>query len=270
MPQHRELNPRFQSHIARARRTRRIAATILGLCLLATSAAALGRTSLAQLPAHLAQPLAAMKLQLPSDATTQLAAAATSFPGYVAENVRNLFCRWLGCETASVAKSAQQPPESPQTYPTTLPQNVKPPASNQPPIGGVARSATTTSVVVSIASPSPSPRASNSPPQPIITQPVIERTIEKTAVQGGIDQAFLDARLTALSSDLTSRMNSLSNANSAQTTNVYNTVAQALQVEGRSTGRRSPTRHSAADYPSPITERPRLRTVSISLTAASP
>ena len=238
----RELPPRIRSHIERAKRTRRIVGALLGLCLLATSAAAIGGTTLAQLPAHLVQPFVDLKLQLPSvphiaipkpqlptNAATQLAAAATSFSQQLTENVRNLFCRWLGCETSVAIESTPQPPQRLNSQPDTLPQNVKPAALNPP-----ARSATTTSVVVSNL-PSPSSPASNAKPtqQTVITQPVIERVREtvRTIVQGGVDEAFVDARLAALNTDLTSRMNSLSSANAAQTTNVYNTVSSALRIE---------------------------------------
>ncbi len=57
------------------------------------------------------------------------------------------------------------------------------------------------------------------------------RETVRTIVQGGVDAVFLDARLSALSSDLTSRMNYLSLASTYQTHTVYNTVAQALRIE---------------------------------------
>ncbi len=154
-------------------------------------------------------------------ARMQLAASATSFTQSIAEKARNFFCRWLDCETSVANESTQQPPQKLDSQHATLSQNVKPPAPNP-----TARSATTSQVVVSNASPG----ALTSPTQ-VIREPVIERVVEKVqpVVQGGIDAATLDARLAALNTDLSSRMSALASANSAQTTNVYNTVSAGLR-----------------------------------------
>ena len=166
----RELNPRFQAHIARARRVRILIGAFLGLCLLIGTGAALTQTqlsqhaaatlgpiasdlrnTLSQLPSALSAHISNLTPQLPSG--NQLAAAATSFPQSIAENIRNLFCRWLECENATVqVEVTQQPPQRAQSYRATLPQNVK-----QPELNPTARSATTTSQVVVSNSPVSSP-----------------------------------------------------------------------------------------------------------------
>jgi hypothetical protein len=85
-----------------------------------------------------------------------------------------------------------------------------------------ARSATTTSVVVSQAFPSASPA-------PTINQPVIERT--QTVIQSGLTEALLDARLLALTNDVNSRLSQVAGARAYQAERTAENVADALRIE---------------------------------------
>ena len=243
----RNLNPRFQQHIARARRLRIIGGALLVTCLLIGTGAALSQTQLphqlattlkppaselgnavSQLPSAISQRIPDIDLQLP---TTQLAASATSFPQSVAQKVRNLFCRWLGCASELAATSrilnedltnignqqhatksadVKQPAPIPQTSPSD-----------------VARSATTSQVVVS------NPASSAPPSAPakhqVVQQPVIERT--NTVIQTGLSEALLDARLLALTNDLNSRMNQVAGARTYQAERTAQNIADALRIQ---------------------------------------
>jgi len=232
----RNLPPRFHTYIARARRRRAIAVALLVTCLLVGTGGAFAQTQLphqlvatlkpigselgiqfAQLPSALSARIPEIDLQLP---TGQLAAAsetATSFPSYITEKVRNLFCRYLGigcdatlAEDTSRISNNQLTNIRAQQHATTS-QNVKsaPTNTNSAARTASARSATTTSqVVVSKASASASPASSVSPaPQ----QQVIERT--NTVIQTGLTEALLDARLAAFEASIAQRISSMENAN---------------------------------------------------------
>ena len=176
-------------------------------------------TSFLQLPTALTERSLNVDLQLP---TTQLAASATSFPQSINEKVRNLFCRWLGCESDLAATSRISQIDVTKIgnqQRDTRPQNVKQPAPiPQTSPSDVARSATTTTQVV-VSTPH---STSASSPAPSITQPVIERT--NTIIQSGITEALLDARLLALTNDLNSRMNNVALAGAYQTNRTYDVL----------------------------------------------
>jgi len=82
----------------------------------------------------------------------------------------------------------------------------------------------------SVSSPAPNPKPTQ---QTVVNQPIIERVVETTRIvtEGGITEALLDARLLALTNDLSSRMNQLALASTHQTNTVYNTVSAALRIE---------------------------------------
>lgn len=188
-------------------------------------ASSIGQT-FSQLPSALSARILNLTPQLPS--RTQFAAAATSFTADLTQKIRNLFCRWLARENATVAvEISQQHPQSADAYRATLPRNVKQPSTSPPP-SPTGDATTTSQVVVSSASlPASNPKPTQ---QTVITQPIIERVREtvRTVIQGGISEALLDSRLLALTDDLTSRMNSLSNASSARRDTVPPPSAEAI------------------------------------------
>lgn len=230
----RNLPPRIQSHITRAQRRRFIAASLFGLCVLVGTGAALAQTQLphqlvatlkpvaselrtqfAQLPSALSARMPKVDLQPPT-ALAAASEAATSVPTYIAEKVRTFFCRIFGCDTSQTTSRishenlAQQP---------TKRVNANQPAPTQPPRGGLARSATTSELVVSSASPAssnssvsaPASSPSSASPAPVTQNPVIERVREVHVAQP--DTAYVDARLAALEASIAQRMAATENAN---------------------------------------------------------
>ena len=90
-----------------------VALSLLTVLILATSVLALPQTArekiFEQLPFDIPSTLTALRPQHPSTAPTQLAAAATSFPNYLKEKIRNAFCWWRECEESGGVLAQQNP-----------------------------------------------------------------------------------------------------------------------------------------------------------------
>lgn len=185
-----------------------VAALGLLICvLLATTAFALpgARASItAQLPADFTGRVAHANWPPATDVRNQIAAIAASIPDTIRDRLNDFFCWWLACEPKSVAieddVSRNLIPASPTRQATS-------------------------SVNMATA-----PTAQSSLQPNLIQQPLIERVVEtvRTIVQSGLTEAVLDARLSALNSDLTNRIGALASANTTQTIRIYENISDAL------------------------------------------
>ena len=219
---HRELHPRFHSHLARQRRVRIGAATALTVCLLVGTATAFALTDQSDIRASLARNIASARAiasgaltsisNIPArahfentiaSARTQLAAASSlSWLDTLSDTLYRTFCTFFNdCPRADFASTAPPAPQLPRP-PQPTPQ---PPQFSQ-------TDQTTTSQKVKLADPQPT-HPTGQPPQGgtatnvAVSPPnTVSQNSASQTVTGGVSEAMFNARLAALKNDLLARI----------------------------------------------------------------
>ena len=155
------------------------------------------------------------------------AAAATLPPSSFLDHIYHFFCPWFG--------GCEEPAAEPMGTNAAATTFAEPPPKPAQPAYGPATSAP--SEPVRQQPPNQQPSAVLQPiNQTVVHQPVIERVVqrERVVTEGGVSETTLADRLNQLENKLRSLIFSQSSQQSAQTSAVYNVVAQSQRIDNLS------------------------------------
>ena len=203
----RELNDRFKAHIAKSRRVRVMAASLLCVCLLAGAGAAFAtiapETAIVASVQHArADALAAFRAFSRSSGHVAAAASSSWFDRLLCAVLRNC--------------AAEAKPD------VMVTERRLPAPQDQP------RAAAPAPVMPAM----PARAAPQTVQQTIVQQPVIERIRETVrTVEGGVAAAYLDERMALLAQSLQSQIAAVASGASSQSATIYQTLGMVGRIE---------------------------------------